>query len=149
MLPEVSSAMYPSSNEGKKAESEAKGERVVLLAVDEPSIGQMLVRVFAKVGLKVFWVSGLAEGLSRLRESQQGIGLAFLDCHQSEAETREFCRDARAVSPGLPVLLAGGIETKNAADALAGGGVTVFVGKPYLPTELAWQLRDVLRKSAA
>jgi len=148
MVPEVFSATFSSSNEGDPVQSDTKGEGVVLLAVDEPSIGQMLVRVFAKVGLKVFWVSGLAEGLSRLRENRQGIGLAFLDCHQSEAETREFCRSARAMSPGLPVLLAGGIETKNAAGALEADGVTVFVGKPYLPTELAWQLRDVLRRSA-
>jgi DNA-binding response OmpR family regulator len=149
MFPEVSSATFSSSNEGDPAQSGAKGEGVILMAVDEPSIGQMLVRVFAKVGLKVFWVSGLAEGLSRLREDRQDIGLAFLDCHQSEAETREFCRNARAVSPGLPVLLAGGIESKNAAGALEPEGVTVFVGKPYLPTELAWQLRDVLRRSTA
>jgi DNA-binding response OmpR family regulator len=149
MFPEVFSATFSSSNEGDPARSDAKVERVVLLAVDEPSIGQMLVRVFAKVGLKVFWVSGLAEGLSRLRENQRGIGLAFLDCHQTEAETREFCRRARAVSPGLPVLLAGGIETKNAVGGLEDGGVTVYVGKPYLPTELAWQLRDVLRRPAA
>jgi DNA-binding response OmpR family regulator len=149
MFPEVFGATFSSSNEGDPAQADAKGQGIVLLAVDEPSIGQMLVRVFAKVGLKVFWVSGLAEGLSRLRENQTGIGLAFLDCHQTEAETREFCRNAREVSPGLPVLLAGGIETKDAAGTLGDGAVTVYVGKPYLPTELAWQLRDVLRRSAA
>ena len=149
MFPEVFSATFSSSNEGDPTQPGVKGEGAVLLAVDEPSIGQMLVRVFAKVGLRVLWVSGLAEGLSRLRENQRGIGLAFLDCHQTEAETREFCRNARAMSPGLPVLLAGGIETKDAAGSLGEGGVTVYVGKPYLPTELAWQLRDVLRRSAA
>jgi DNA-binding response OmpR family regulator len=109
----------------------------------------MLTRVFAKVGLRAFWVSGLSEGLVWLRENHKGIGLAFLDCHQSEDETREFGRSARAMSPGLPLLIAGGAETKNAAGALEASGITIFVGKPYLPTELAWQLRDVLRRAAA
>jgi DNA-binding response OmpR family regulator len=149
MPPQVSSAASSQSEGKDPARSNGSGERVVLLAVDEPSIGHMLARVFAKVGLKVFWVSGLAEGLVWLSQNQKGVGLAFLDCHQSEAQACEFALGARALSPGLPLMLAGGSEAKNAVGALAAGGITVFVGKPYLPTELAWQLREVLQRAAA
>lgn len=99
----------------------------------------------SQAGLKVFWVRDLAQGLASLRSFKREVSLAFLDCHQSETESRVFCRCARNILPGLPVILAGGEEAKSVVDDLAVGGASTFVPKPYLPTELTWQLRAHLQ----
>jgi DNA-binding response OmpR family regulator len=121
----------------------------VLLAVDEPSIGRMLVRVITQAGLKVFWVRDLAEGLGWLRDHNRDVAVAFLDCHQTDTESRVFCRCARNIKPGLPVMLAGGAEAKAVVEDISVDGLSTLVTKPYLPTELTWQLRAQIRRTAA
>jgi DNA-binding response OmpR family regulator len=149
MLQKASSA-FP-SHSVKKADpsrSTASDQGLILLAVDEPTVGRMLVRVMSQAGLKVFWVRDLAQGLASLRAFNREVSLAFLDCHQSEIESRVFCRCARNIHPGLPVMLAGGEEAKSVIDDLAVEGSSTFVPKPYLPTELTWQLRAHLERAA-
>jgi DNA-binding response OmpR family regulator len=149
MLQQASSASSThSENKADPSRSPANEQGMVLLAVDEPSVGRMLVRVMSQAGLKVFWVRDLAQGLASLRSFHREVSLAFLDCHQSETESRVFCRCARNILPGLPVMLAGGEESKSVVDDLAVEGLSTFVPKPYLPTELTWQLRAHLQRKA-
>jgi DNA-binding response OmpR family regulator len=150
MLQQVTRAPSPLSDSIENpSRLPASAEGLILLAVDEPSIGRMLVRVMSQAGLKVFWVRDLAQGLASLRALQSEVSLAFLDCHQSEIESRVFCRCARNILPGLPVMLAGGTEAKSVIDDLAIEGSSTFVPKPYLPTELTWQLRARVQQKVA
>jgi DNA-binding response OmpR family regulator len=149
MLPQVSSAQSPGPGGNAPAKPQDNEGGCILLAVDEPSIGRMLLRVFAKAGLRVFWVQGLDEALGWLKKNWRETAMAFIDCRQTEGECRGFCRCAREIRPGLPVLIAGAAEVQNVVDVLAAGGTTVFVPKPYLPTELAWLLRSKLGRPAA
>ena len=142
----------PASPDPAKKDSSGplkEGESTVLLAVDEPSIARMLVRVISQAGLKVFWVRDLVEGLGWLRDHNRDVAVAFIDCHQTDTESRVFCRCARNIKPGLPVLLAGSNEAQSVVDDLSAGGASTLVPKPYLPTELTWQLRAQIRRTAA
>jgi DNA-binding response OmpR family regulator len=149
MLPQVSTASSPDSdtNDGFR-HPQAIDAGMILLAVDEPSIGRMLVRVLTQAGLKAFWVRDLAQGLGWLRAYRQEVALAFIDCHQTETESRVFCRCARNINPRLPVMLAGGAEAQCVVEDLSIEGSSTFVPKPYLPTELTWQLRANMRRAA-
>ena len=121
----------------------------VLLAVDEPSIGRMLTGVFKRAGMNALWVGGLAPSLCWLRENPLGVTQVFVDCPGLREDTVDFCRNVLAVNPRLQVLLAGGAETEDTAASLSLYGSTVFIPKPYLPTELAWQLRTPVSTRAA
>jgi DNA-binding response OmpR family regulator len=122
----------------------------VLLAVEEQSIGRMLSGVFKRAGMNVLWMGGLGPSLAWLRENPTGVSRAFVDCPCVRDDIVDFCMNALAVRPGLQVLLAGGADTRATVEVLSAHGTTLFIPKPYLPTELAWQLRaQVLRPQAA
>lgn len=146
MFQPVSSPVSTSSANDKVPNPTASPEGMILLAVDEPSVGRMLVRVITEAGLKAFWVRDLVQGLGWLRAYQNDVALAFLDCHQTETESRVFCRCARNISPGLPVVLAGSAEAQDVVEALSVEGLSKMVQKPYLPTELVWELRAHMRR---
>jgi len=127
------------------APARADQQGAVLLVEDEPSIARMLTGVFAHVGLTVIWARDVAEAVGLFEKNHQGIALAFVDCHQTELDGGEFCRRVRAVMPGLPVLVAGSCDQQSPA----AGDPIVFIPKPYLPTEVAWQVRTLLRRDRA
>jgi DNA-binding response OmpR family regulator len=115
---------------------------IVLLAVEEPSIGRMLTGVFKRAGMNALWTGSLASTLDWLRVGGADAVQAFVDCPRSEMEIIDFCRIAMSLRAGLRVLLSGGLEARNASAALDGCGSPIYIPKPYLPTELAWQLRS-------
>lgn len=121
----------------------AEHEGAVLLIEDEPSIARMLLQVFAQAGLTAIWARDVAEGLGLFEKNPQAIAVAFVDCRQSEVTGGEFCRRVRAVAPGFPVLFAGNRDPAAAAN----DDPTIFIPRPYLPTELAWQMRALLRRT--
>jgi DNA-binding response OmpR family regulator len=122
----------------------------VLLAVEEQSIGRMLSGVFKRAGVNVLWMGGLGPSLAWLRENPSSVTRAFVDCPCVRDDIVDFCRNALAVRPGLQVLVAGGADARETVAELSVHGSALFVPKPYLPTELAWQLRaPALRTQAA
>jgi DNA-binding response OmpR family regulator len=117
---------------------------VVVVAADEYSIGRMLTGVFSRANMKVVWPGGLIEAADWLSAHRGEASAVFVDCHQSGGEGREFCLRARAVESRLTVFLAGGMDTRDTVATMVSEGATVHVAKPYLPTEVAWQLRSML-----
>jgi DNA-binding response OmpR family regulator len=115
---------------------------VVLLAVEEPSVGRMLNGLFHRTGVNAYWAGDLFACMESLRESPSDVASIFVDCHLSTLDMIDFCVSARGWKADVQILLAGGDEAKAAVAALVGDPArTVHVPKPYLPTELAWQLR--------
>jgi DNA-binding response OmpR family regulator len=146
MLQKDSSTSYPCLDTVVPFGPKPPAEGMVLLAVDESSIGRMLIRVFSKAGLRVLWARNLSDTLGWLDEYRAEIGLAFLDCSQSDGETLAFCHQARAICPGLPVVHAVGPRISAGSDGIEAHRATIRVAKPYLPTELAWNLRAHIRR---
>lgn len=120
----------------------------VLLVEDQPDIARMLKRVFLQAGLRVIPAESAEEGARWVEENAGDIALAFVDCHAPGAANFDFCRRVRAVCPSLPVVLAGDHALASSAAGSAGGGVTLFVARPYLPTELVWTVRAMLVRAA-
>ena len=116
------------------------GMGIVLLAVGEPSVARMLCGVFRRAGLNVCKISDLSICLEWLREDASDVAQVLVDCPLPALDMIDFCVRARSWRPGLRIHLAGGEDARAAAAALA-DPLTVFVPKPYLPTELAWLLR--------
>lgn len=141
---EVSSPIASLPAKDASCRTVTRGDEVVLVVADEYSIGRMLVGVFSRAGIHVVWQGGLLEALDWLRENPSRVGAIFVDCHQTGGEGRDFSLRARALKAGIPVFLAGGNDTQESVAALVACGMTRWVPKPYLPTEVAWQVRSVV-----
>jgi hypothetical protein len=121
----------------------------VLIVVDEAPVGRMLARVFKRAGINGLWMGGLGPSLEWLRENPGAVPQAFVDCPCLRDDIVDFCRNSLVINPGLQVFLAGGTDMQGTASTLAAFGSTLYVPKPYLPTELAWQMRAPAGKRAA
>jgi DNA-binding response OmpR family regulator len=119
---------------------------LVLLAVEEPSIARMLSRVFKKAGMNVLWMGGFGQSLDWLRSRPYEVTHLFVDCPSASDDLVELTRNALALRPGLKILLAGKEDMADVVETLSECASAVHVPKPYLPTELAWQLRSPDRR---
>jgi DNA-binding response OmpR family regulator len=119
---------------------------LVLLAVEEPSIARMLTRVVKNAGMNVLWMGGYAQSLDWLRGRPLEVTHLFVDCPALGDQVVDFIRNAVALRPGLRILLAGGQDISEVVEMLSECASAIHVPKPYLPTELAWQLRSPHRR---
>jgi hypothetical protein len=106
----------------------------------------MLTRVVKRAGMNVLWMGGFAQNLDWLRSRPLEATHLFVDCPGIGDDVVEFTRNAVALRPGLRILLAGGPDVSEVVEMLSECASAVHVPKPYLPTELAWQLRSPHRR---
>ncbi len=123
--------------------------RAVLLVEAEPAVARMLTRLFGLAGLRVLAAVDVTEGLRLLERNSRDIALAFFDCHGTADDCREICGRVRSILPALPLVLAGSGDLPTGAAANPDGDRTVFVARPYLPTEVVWKVRSLLGNAAA
>jgi DNA-binding response OmpR family regulator len=116
---------------------------------DEPDIARMLQRVFLRANLPVILAADGREALRLFGQCTESISLLFVDCHLPDMDGPELCWRLRDLAPGLPVLLVSRHDRRNTYLELKAGGPTVFMRKPYLPTELAWQARSLIQGQSA
>jgi DNA-binding response OmpR family regulator len=121
----------------------------VLMVEDEPDIARMLQHVFLRANVPVIPAANGREALRLFGHSPESISLLFVDCHLPDMDGAELCRRLRDLAPGLPVLLVSGHDRRSTCLQLKAGGPTVFIRKPYLPVELAWQARSLIQGLSA
>jgi len=121
----------------------------VLMVEGEPDIARMLQHVFHRAHLSVATAPDGSEAMRLFAENPESYSLLFVDCHLTDMDGADLCRRLRAISPGLPVLLVSGTDRRSACAQLEAGGPTVFMRKPYLPVELAWQARSLIQARPA
>lgn len=115
----------------------------VLLVEDDPIVRAHVTGQLRELGCKVTACTGAAEALAELAGGQI-FDLLFTDVVMPGLSGFELAERARALRPGLRVLLSSGytFEALPRADAL-GPGIR-FLNKPYGKTVLARALADVL-----
>jgi DNA-binding response OmpR family regulator len=147
---QVIAVSFPVSSQlDRRVQDDGRSESpggLVLLAVEEPSIARMLARVIKKAGMNVLWTGGYAQSLDWLRNRPLEATHLFVDCPGLGDDVVEFTRNAVALRPNLQILLAGGRDISELVETLSECASAVHVPKPYLPTELAWQLRSPDRR---
>jgi DNA-binding response OmpR family regulator len=116
---------------------------------DEPDIARMLQHVFHRAHLAVVAAPDGREAMRIFAENPESYSLLFVDCHLPDMDGADLCRRLRAISPSLPVLLVSGNDRRSTCAQLEAGGPTVFMRKPYLPVELAWQARSLIQARPA
>jgi DNA-binding response OmpR family regulator len=140
MLMQASSSSAARPNRWHNGGDLLGDQGVVLLAVEEPSVGRMLNGLFRRTGVNAYWAGDLYACMESLRECPQDVSRIFVDCHLSALDMIDFCVSARNWQPRLQLFLAGGEEARTAVN-FVGDPAVVHVPKPYLPTDLAWTLR--------
>ena len=116
--------------------------RVVLVVEDEWLIRESLVEVLAQAGFRVLQAAQGEDALATMQEHGPDIDLLFTDIRMpGRLDGLELARCARALLPGLAILVASGNWVPMLSDLPAG---SLFLAKPYSFRELPGQLRTLL-----
>jgi len=122
----------------------AAGRDTVLLVEDEAALHPLLAQVFERRHRRVLLATNAESALVLFDAHRDSIAAALVDCHLPDMQGAELCRRLRAAAPGVPLLLTSGRDQRPLASALARSGPTRFQPKPYLPSELAGGIDQLL-----
>jgi signal transduction histidine kinase/chemotaxis response regulator CheB len=116
---------------------------VVLLVEDEDQVRKLASRILQSRGYVVLEAKDGREGLSVCEAHQGKIDLLLSDVVMPEFGGREFAERVLTRRPDIKVLfMSGHTQDVILKEGIKGG--TPFLQKPFLPTELAHQVRRVL-----
>jgi len=118
----------------------------LLLAEDDPLLGDGLQVALRRAGYTVDWLTDGADVLAALRADP--FDVAVLDLGLPRLDGLQLITAARSAGIGVPILvLTARDRLSDRVDALD-AGADDFVGKPFQPEELLARLRALLRRRA-
>jgi CheY-like chemotaxis protein len=124
---------------------EAKGGNERILVVDDDDgMRRTVVKQLAALGYHVFDVSDAAAAIALLRRDPD-FDLLLTDIVMPGSKSgAELARDARALIPGLKILLTTGFQEVQTNIGNLPDHAPRLLGKPYRANELARVVREVL-----
>ncbi len=123
---------------------ELAGEGLILVVDDEPSIRGFAKDALGTYGYEVVVAADGEQGLDRFRELHDRLALVVLDMTMPVMSGEACLRAARAIDPGVPVLLMSGYDEESASQRIEAEGLAGFLQKPFTATRLAAKVRELL-----
>ena len=114
----------------------------ILVVEDEPTVCELAAEVLIDEGFRVITAADAWEAEAIL--ARESVDMLFTDIDLARnTNGLALARRARSVCPDLPVIYtSGGRACLSAADAVS---ESVFVPKPYRPSQLVALTNDILR----
>jgi CheY-like chemotaxis protein len=113
---------------------------LALVVDDEPLVRRLTLEMLADAGFGVLEAGGAAQAM-QLLESHEGIALIVSDINMPGQDGVSFAAAARALRPGVAVLLVSGNPRP--------GGVHCFVAKPFTCASLLRAVDTALARAAS
>jgi len=107
----------------------------ILVVDDEPPIMALCLKILGRMGHQVEGVTNGEEALSKLAGG--AVDLLVVDYKMPGLNGFEVVRRARALQPGLRVVLITGHGTREVMGEAMDGKVNGILVKPFTPDELA------------
>ena len=121
-----------------------KGSETILIAEDEPAVGELVRRVLARHGYRVLVASTPHEALDLAQRQTNPINLLISDVVLPEMSGRALASQLKSGRPNMRILFMSGYTD----DAIVHHGVldpdTPFLQKPFTPQALARKVRAIL-----
>jgi PAS domain S-box-containing protein len=131
------------SQPGGEAPRSPRGNERIVLCEDEVGVRDLVASVLARSGYTVATAATPAEALLLLADRSAPADLLLTDVVMPAMSGPDLARRARAIRPGLPVLLMSGYA-REGLDRETIGWDASFLAKPFTPARLARAVRDVL-----
>jgi two-component system cell cycle sensor histidine kinase/response regulator CckA len=143
LLP-VEDPSVENDKEERRPDPQVGNSEVVLLVDDEDLVRRLVLRVLKKFGYTVLEAHDGAEAIAASKNFSGKIDLLMTDLVMPGMNGRELADKLLEQRPGLAVLFTSGFT----ADDVMKRGVELeavdFLGKPYLPADLATKVRSIL-----
>jgi CheY-like chemotaxis protein len=114
---------------------------------DEPSVRMLASTALTRGGFRVIEAADGLEGLEALAADPH-VDIVVLDLTMPALDGMEVLEAIREQHPFLPVLLSSGYSGDHLPTGTLEAGLTVFLRKPYAPSQLLAAVSDLLRTAA-
>jgi DNA-binding response OmpR family regulator len=115
----------------------------ILVVEDDPAVQKALRRLFETEG---YTVETLSDGKSAIESFQASAPAAVvLDLRLPKVSGRDVCKEIKAVSPTLPIVVLSAASDVSDKVLLLELGADDYVTKPFSPRELLARVRAALR----
>lgn len=115
----------------------------MLLIEDDASVSDVLRHLLARHGHRVLHAPDGTQGAAYFASHEKDIALVIVDCGLPDVDGVALCRVFRKLAPNLPIMVTSGWESAPAR-ALVGQGPTVFLQKPFFPSDVLKQVVSML-----
>jgi two-component system, cell cycle sensor histidine kinase and response regulator CckA len=116
----------------------------ILLVDDEPSILSFLGAVFDGSGKRCVMAADGVAALELIRHSDSDFAVIVSDVHMPRLDGLSLVESARAIVPGIKVVLSSGALSPAEQRKLGELDVAAFIQKPYSATEMLSCIDTVL-----
>lgn len=125
-------------------EEKTVGHETILLIEDEEAICDLVSSMLISQGYEVLVANDGASGIEIYQQNQSKIDLVLTDMGLPRLQGDEVLRRIIAINPNARVVIASGFIDPEMKNALFQAGLEDFIQKPYMPTELAKMMRQIL-----
>jgi two-component system cell cycle sensor histidine kinase/response regulator CckA len=119
------------------------GRKTILLAEDHATLRTIAARALRRFGYTVLEAAEGAQAVQVAGSHRGPIHLLVTDVIMPSLSGRSIAEELRRNRPELKVIFVSGYPAEVLADVELGSGLA-FLGKPYSPTQLARQVREIL-----
>ena len=122
-------------------------ETSVLVIDDEKKLAQLFVDVLENEGHKVHVAHKGNDGIAKLEELGDEIGMVFTDMKLPDITGNEVLREVKKRRPDLPVVVVTGFATKDGAVEAMRLGAYDYLTKPFNIAEIALVAKRALERT--
>ena len=147
LLPALQSPLEQKPPEQPREIADLTGCGPVLVIDDEEIVRKMAQQTLERYDCEVLLADNGATGLEVFRREAGRIRCVVLDLTMPQMSGEETLERLRALRPDIPVILSSGFSEMEAIRRFAGKGLAGFLQKPYKPSDLAEEVREVIRRA--
>ncbi len=121
-----------------------KGTERILLVDDEKSVADITHKILGRLGYKVTSRTSSIEALEVFSNNPEAFDLVITDMTMPDMTGETLAREIMAINPEIPVILCTGFSDKIDEATAKEIGISAFVLKPIIMSEIANTIRKVL-----
>ncbi len=121
-----------------------RGQGLMLVVDDEPTVRSLARRVLEKFGFRVMTADDGLRALEIFRPHASEIVAVLLDVTMPNLDGAETFHEMRRLRPDVKVILSSGYDQREAMRKISMDELAGFLHKPYLPMDLIDRVREAL-----
>ena len=142
-FPKIQGKIEPDSKRNQKVPG---GSERILLVDDEITLTEMGTQILERLGYEVKGISNPIAALEIFRQEPDRFQLVISDLTMPQMTGIQFAEEIKKIKPHIPIILCSGYSASLSGQQIDALGISDFIMKPIIKSELAQVVRRVLDK---
>jgi CheY-like chemotaxis protein len=123
-----------------------RGKERILLVDDEKALTEMGTQMLGRLGYEVEGISNPLSALELFRLEPDRFQLLISDLTMPQMTGIQLAEEIKKIKPDIPIIICSGYSASLTEDQIKALGISEFIMKPVIKSELAQAVRRVLDK---